>query len=272
MVMGFYCAVMGNAKRESVMKKDNDALKKAVCRLLIVLAMSGTVLASSSTLLVYAQESIPPVLSVPEVSTPGEVQLYTQQSNFEYEKYVDPLGNWEIRLTKYLGEKTDGTTVVIPHTIEGLPVEETDANLLAGIPNVIVEFEQGTTKIPDLVCYQKDNVAKLVIPDTVTEIGYYTFEGCQNLREIVWGGRQVLENGKLTIPSDLSLNFADNHEALRRSDKRREILRLVLRGFRALFRFTQDKRRLRSAGLEVFQHGFRVIRPRAAENAGTSIL
>ncbi len=186
------------------MKKDNDALKKAVCRLLIVLAMSGTVLASSSTLFVYAQESIPPVLSVPEVSTPGEVQPYTQQSNFEYEKYVDPLGNWEIRLTKYLGEKTDGTTVVIPHTIEGLPVEETDANLLAGIPNVIVEFEQGTTRIPDLVCYQKDNVAKLVIPDTVTEIGYYTFEGCQNLREIVWGGRQVLENGKLTIPSGVT--------------------------------------------------------------------
>lgn len=187
------------------MRKHRHGGKRAVCHLLsMVLAMSGAALAFHTALPVYAQEMNDSIVAAPQVSTPGEVQLDAVESDFEYEKYMDPLGNWEIRLTKYVGDKTDGVKVVIPHTIEGLPVMETDANLLAGIPNATVEFAQGTTRIPDLVCYQKANVVQLIVPNTVTEIGYYTFEGCSSLTQILWNGTNLLENGKLTIPEGVT--------------------------------------------------------------------
>lgn len=46
-----------------------------------------------------------------------------------------------------------------------------------------VEFEEGTTKIPNYTCFYANTLERVVIPDSVTTIGYWAFSGCERLSD-----------------------------------------------------------------------------------------
>ena len=77
------------------------------------------------------------------------------QSQFNYTN-----DNGRITITKYTGP---GGTVIIPETIDGLPV----------------------TRIGDSAFYESTGLDAVVIPNSVTNIGYSAFSGCTSLHDIV---------------------------------------------------------------------------------------
>ena len=73
-------------------------------------------------------------------------------SDFEYE-----IDDSEVTITGYTGA---GGDVVVPDTIDGLPV----------------------TAIGDAFCYS--GLSSITLPDSVTDIGEWAFEGCRGLTSI----------------------------------------------------------------------------------------
>lgn len=56
-----------------------------------------------------------------------------------------------------------------------------------------VVFEDGITKIPDSIC-TKSSIKKVIIPDSVTEIGDYAFYNCRQLISIMMNHNNMAEN------------------------------------------------------------------------------
>ncbi len=56
-----------------------------------------------------------------------------------------------------------------------------------------VIFEDGITKIPDSLC-AKSSIKKVIIPDSVTEIGSYAFSNCRQLESILMKHNNTAEN------------------------------------------------------------------------------
>ena len=78
-------------------------------------------------------------------------------------------------LKKYIGTNE---TVVLPETISSVEIGAISGN----IKHIV--FPEGTTRIPDYVCYCLSSLETLTLPEGVTHIGANAFESCLNLREV----------------------------------------------------------------------------------------
>ncbi|MDR1642997.1 MAG: leucine-rich repeat protein [Clostridiales bacterium] len=88
------------------------------------------------------------------------------------------------------------SAIIIPKTL-------TEVNIIgnngpfSGVSNLThVIFEDGTKKIPDYVLYDASSIVSVVFPDSVTEIGYYAFNGASSLR-------YMNSNNEVIIPSEI---------------------------------------------------------------------
>jgi len=103
-----------------------------------------------------------PFAGTTEEDSSGDSSDITESpaSDFKWKKTADDDG---IIITKYIGSDTKDTNVVIPSTIEGLPVTGIDASIFAFC-----------TRLPSVT-----------IPDSVTSINEYAFDWCGNLTSIL---------------------------------------------------------------------------------------
>ncbi len=65
--------------------------------------------------------------------------------------------------------------ICVPKTVESIGVYAFQNSIKE------VEFEEGTTKIPDYACCYANNLEKAIIPNSVISIGRRAFFGCKNL-------------------------------------------------------------------------------------------
>lgn len=119
-----------------------------------------------------------------EETTPQAPDL-APESDFEYTVNSAQSG---ILISKYIGSSEH---VVIPSTIEGLPVLS-----LRGVPN-----QQYPTAV-DQGVFEGTGIKTIVIPETVQAIGYAAFRGCQELIRVT-----IVANSELTTISGSA--FAD---------------------------------------------------------------
>ncbi len=73
------------------------------------------------------------------------------------------------------------------------------SGIFDGCNGLTVQFEEGTTKIPDYALYWSSGIESVKIPSSVTSIGMEAFVGCRNLKA-------VFADGMESIPSDALLN------------------------------------------------------------------
>ena len=105
-----------------------------------------------------------------------------------------------VTIAGYLVDTAPGGTVVVPETIEGLPVTIIaswafkSANIITNItlPETLVE-------IRDKAFYDNDGISSITIPDSVVEIGESAFFACSFLTEAIIG------DGVVTIGSSAFL-------------------------------------------------------------------
>ena len=110
------------------------------------------------------------LLFVLNVSTPAQF-LYTNINN-------------EITITKYIGKHG---AVVIPSTIDGLPVRALGASCFSNAPITKITIPEGVTSIGDnafALCYE---LISLTVPNSTTNIGAQAFTDCQRLMTLSLG-------------------------------------------------------------------------------------
>jgi len=66
-------------------------------------------------------------------------------------------------------------------------------NWLEATPVVEVDFGSYLTKIPSFFCYNCDSLTKVTIPDQITIVGAYAFNGCDSLAEV-----EISKNSQIT--------------------------------------------------------------------------
>ena len=87
----------------------------------------------------------------------------------------------EIVLHKYKG---DAEIVVIPNTVDNLPVIGLE-NTFNGNERVIkVTVPDSVTKIDDMCFYNCKNLQEVKLSDNISSIGYMSFAGCKSLKSI----------------------------------------------------------------------------------------
>jgi len=111
------------------------------------------------------------------------------ESDFEYTVKTDKNGDKSITITKYIGTSD---RVVIPSTIEGLPVRSIDG-INKGSYNMV--FENSTVK-------------SVVIPDSVTKMQHVFLE-CKELTQVVFGENSELETIATSFKNCTSLERID---------------------------------------------------------------
>jgi len=97
-----------------------------------------------------------------------------------------------VTIAGYLVDTAPGGTVVVPETIEGLPVTIIDtwafrhANIITNItlPETLIE-------IRDKAFYDQDGITSITIPNNVVEIGESAFFACSFLTEAIIGNSVV---------------------------------------------------------------------------------
>ena len=67
-----------------------------------------------------------------------------------------------------------------------------------------IEFESGTTKIPQALLYSCSGIVEITIPDTVTSIGMYGLASCSNLKTVK-GMQSVTSIGTFAFQGDTKL-------------------------------------------------------------------
>ena len=108
----------------------------------------------------------------PTIDTPTEDLLVPNAaSDFDYDTF-EKNGERVIRLIRYKGERTD---VVIPDTIDGLPVR-----ILLG---VTAQNENGYTGVVQGV-FEDTAIESVYIPSSVSSLGLATFAHCTMLKQV----------------------------------------------------------------------------------------
>ena len=113
-----------------------------------------------------------PSSEVPTTDTPTtEVLVPNAASDFDYDTFEKD-GERVIRLIRYKGERTD---VVIPDTIDGLPVR-----ILLG---VTAQNDKGYTGVVQGV-FEDTSIESVYIPSSVSSLGLATFAHCTKLEQV----------------------------------------------------------------------------------------
>lgn len=77
------------------------------------------------------------------------------------------------------------TDITIPKSLESIE-EGNHCSVFAECDNLKnIYFEEGITRIIPSLMYNAIGIERIVIPDTVTEIGGYAFADCENLKEVI---------------------------------------------------------------------------------------
>ena len=108
--------------------------------------------------------------STSDTST-GDLLVPNNASDFDYDTFEKD-GERVIRLIRYKGERTD---VVIPDTIEGLPVR-----ILLGVTK---QNENGYTGVVQGV-FEDTSIESVYIPSSVSSLGLATFAHCTMLKQV----------------------------------------------------------------------------------------
>ena len=117
-----------------------------------------------------------PVVETAETVEPEPVCVRLDEA-FQYET----IDNGIKILGIYMDYRNDSINhIIYPATIDGQPVIEVE---YIDWPDQIitVEFEDGYTRIPDYALKSAEGLTKVILPDTVVEIGYAAFAGCEEL-------------------------------------------------------------------------------------------
>ena len=126
-------------------------------------------------------ENTTPVIETVEIeTTEPEITRVRLEEVFRHEM-VD--GKFTL-LDANPGYENDGMNhILFSATIDNQPVIEVE---YINWPDMIltVEFEDGYARIPDYTLKAADGLTKVILPDTVTEIGSAAFAGCDELVEI----------------------------------------------------------------------------------------
>ena len=102
-------------------------------------------------------------------------------TEFDY-TYIN--NDTEISIVDYVG---DDTNVVIPNTIDGLPVTEIGNYAFSGCSSIeTVEIPSGITRIGYEAFEMCDNLKTFTVGENIEEIGYYCFYGCSNLKMVYY--------------------------------------------------------------------------------------
>lgn len=111
-------------------------------------------------------------------NSPGvTIKQETDPAFFDY-----TISNGEVTINKYTGSKT---TVVIPETIEGLPVTAIGEYAFAGYTGLnSITLTRDLTMISQSRSLQSSQRPTLSIPASVTDIGNYAFAGCSDLQDV----------------------------------------------------------------------------------------
>ena len=113
-----------------------------------------------------------PTTDTPTTDTPTtEVLVPNAASDFDYDIFEKD-GERVIRLIRYKGERTD---VVIPDTIDGLPVR-----ILLG---VTAQNDKGYTGVVQGV-FEDTSIKSVYIPSSVSSLGLGTFAHCTKLEQV----------------------------------------------------------------------------------------
>jgi hypothetical protein len=106
--------------------------------------------------------------------------------------------NGAITITGYTGS---GGDVIIPNTINGLPVTDIGDWAFYFCPSLIsVTIPDSITNIGDDAFWGCESLTSIIIPDSVTSIGYEAFAGCSSLTSVTIG------NGVTSISDDMFID------------------------------------------------------------------
>ena len=109
----------------------------------------------------------------------------TPASNFKYSKDSDRYGDEYITITGFYGIPTN---LIIPETIEGLPVKYIYGGAFSDcIYLMSVVIPDSVTSIGDSAFSGCTALTNITIPDSVTEISHSAFSGCRSLTSITLG-------------------------------------------------------------------------------------
>lgn len=121
----------------------------------------------------------------------------TSDQLFEYR-----IENNEITITQYLGTSPE---VVIPATIEGLPV--TDSDYMAYKNCTSITFSDGIEYLPDI--RNCKYLKRVVIPKSVKDFGNFTLQDCYRIEELIFKGRppeiHLSDNGDNTLTNSMNI-------------------------------------------------------------------
>ena len=85
-----------------------------------------------------------------------------------------------------------------------------DGSPFAGSAVESIIFEDGMTKIPDHMCTNTEELMNVDLPDTVVEIGLYSFSGCPSLKNIsLPDNLKTLETGAFSDSGLISIEIPD---------------------------------------------------------------
>lgn len=100
-------------------------------------------------------------------------------TNAQFEYTVD---NGSVSVTAYTGADVD---VIVPNTIEGLPVASIGPSAFLMRTNLIrVTLPEGVTNIGSYAFSGCTGLTNVTIPDSVVELGRQAFEGCAGLTRV----------------------------------------------------------------------------------------
>lgn len=152
--------------------------KRCISLLLVAIMMLGILLSSEWTVIAKALPQKDVFLSAPPVPESESVEpMDTTADGLEYRIYSD-----HIEITKYTGNAAE---VIIPESIEGLPVSSIGYEAFRGCSNLTkITFPARLTSIGDFAFHGCNSLESPVLPSELEEIGRNAFVDCINLRKI----------------------------------------------------------------------------------------
>ena len=131
-------------------------------------------------------------LVAPDLTKTANMDAFVGLSPVEDFKFM--VDGYTITITGYIGH---GGAVIIPGTINGLPVTTIDGNSFRDCTSITsVMIPDGVTSIGGKAFRGCTNLMSVTIPESVTSIGYMAFRDCSSLYRItIPGGVTRIESG-----------------------------------------------------------------------------